>query len=235
MADTPQRPYVPHRTPARGQPALSSGDFSLSKPFVPGTEETHGPSVDPRMAAMSAMESVMPSIESFLASAKSVASSAAPAEVVEEELEEQPEELPPLEHFLDPLPPISDFADAGAEGQGMGAADFPDTVARSAPNTAPDADWVETDWQRYDWQSVASLGDTQRGQVEASDDWATTDWELPPPPKSERGQSTADAIATALDQIAERIRKGDLAPGSGGVADPATIAATLAALLGVRR
>ena len=46
---------------------------------------------------------------------------------------------------------------------------------------------------------------------------------------------TANSIATALDEIARRIRDGELAvPGSGATPDPATIAATLAALLGVR-
>jgi len=59
---------------------------------------------------------------------------------------------------------------------------------------------------------------------------------VPSPQKADRTKTPADAIAVALDQIAERIRNGDLSlPGGGSVADPATIAATLAALLGVRR
>jgi hypothetical protein len=44
-------------------------------------------------------------------------------------------------------------------------------------------------------------------------------------------KSAADAIATALNQIAQRIRDGD----PSAVSDPEKIAATLASLLGVRR
>ena len=49
--------------------------------------------------------------------------------------------------------------------------------------------------------------------------------------------SAAQAIANALDQIAHQIREGDLTiPSPGGaLTDPGAIAATLAALLGVRR
>jgi hypothetical protein len=43
------------------------------------------------------------------------------------------------------------------------------------------------------------------------------------------------AIAKALEQIAQRIKSGELAaPVPGSATDPATIAATLAALLGIR-
>jgi hypothetical protein len=44
--------------------------------------------------------------------------------------------------------------------------------------------------------------------------------------------TAAQAIASALDQIAQRIRSGELA--AGGATDPATLAATLAAILGKR-
>ncbi|HJP84347.1 MAG TPA: hypothetical protein VJ852_00015 [Gemmatimonadaceae bacterium] len=193
MSQSPQRPYVPHRTPTRGQPAIASSDFALTRPFVPDEEQ----------------------IKSVLFEPAALTPAPVPVEVFNETLSEEPDELPPLEHFLDPLPPISDF---------------------STEEPEVETDWEETDWQRYDWSSVAALGDTERAQAEASDDWASTDWEVPAPGRIDRSANPADAIATALDQIAERLRKGDLSlPGSGGVADPATIAATLAALLGVRR
>lgn len=214
MAESPQRPYVPHRTPTRGQPAMSAADFTLARPFVPSTEQGTSALVQSDQTG-SASGAPIASIEAFLA-APPVAAVQPPSDV-DAELVAEGEELPPLEHFLDPLPPISDF---------------------SADETREEAEteWVETDWQRYDWQSVAALGDTERAQAEASNDWATTDWEVAPVRRTDRAQNPVDAIATALDQIAERLRNGDLSlPGSGGVADPATIAATLAALLGVRR
>ncbi len=232
MPDSPQRPYVPHRTPTRAQPAISVADFTLAKPFVPDAERMQSAVLNTAAAtAIPQVEQSVPSIESFLVAARSEAVS--PADIYDDELSEEPEELPPLEHFLDPLPEISDFspADAGANAE----ADFPDSFARAESRAPePDTDWVETDWQRYDWQSAAALGETEKAQAEASNAWATTDWEIAQPRLVERSQNPADAIAIALDQIAERIRKGDLSL-PGAVADPATIAATLAALLGVRR
>ena len=216
MSESPQRPYVPHRTPTRGKPAISSSDFMLSRPFVPDASQMGRGVIEPAgQTAAPLSEQSVPSIESFLA-APTLKVSAPPADVLDEDLSEEPDELPPLEHFLDPLPPISDF---------------------SANEPAADkSDWVETDWQRYDWQSVAALGDTERAQDEASNAWASTDWEVPSPRRTDRAPNPADAIATALDRIAQSIRNGDLGlPGGGSVADPATIAATLAALLGVRR
>ena len=213
MAQSPQRPYVPHRTPTRGQPAISSSDFTLARPFVPDPQQMKSAVFETTFDS-EVSENTASSIESFLA-ADAPAGPPPVSDFLDEGDSAEPEELPPLEHFLDPVPPISDFA-----------ADEPHA----------EAEWVETDWQRYDWQSVAALGDTEKAQDEASSAWASTDWEIPTPRKPDRAKNPVDAIATALDQIAERIRNGDLSlPGSGGVADPATIAATLAALLGVRR
>ena len=235
-----QRPYVPHRTPTRAQPAISVADFALAKPFVPGGDSTSGAilesvSIDAAGEAPLA-EPVMASIETFLVTPR--AGDAPPSDIADEEdFAEEPEELPPLEHFLDPLPPISDFSSAPVADavEDTVADEFPDEPA-DVRSRASASDWVETDWQRYDWKSAGALGDTERAQAEASDAWAETDWEIQSPRSAERPRAPADAIAMALDQIARRIRTGDLSlPGDGSVADPATIAATLAALLGVRR
>ena len=234
MSQSPQRPYVPHRTPTRSQPAISTSDFMVSKPFVPDADLARNALLAPSMDAVPApIESVVPSIESFLVTARP--SSAQSADVREQEIGEELEELPPLEHFLDPLPPISEFFSEQAESYAETSTDFPDTsVDREAKRTG-ETDWVATDWQRYDWQSAAALGETERAQAEASNDWATTDWEVPAPKHAERPKNPADAIATALDQIAERLRNGDLGLPGAAASDPATIAATLAALLGVKR
>ena len=233
MPQSPQRPYVPHRTPTRAQPAVSSADFALSRPFVPDAQRLSETVYESVVSYEPDAESSMPSIDSFLAPRP--APLPQPVDVYDE-VSEEPEELPPLEHFLDPLPSITDFSASFSETQTGNAADFPDDVAATNSAAAGDTGWIETDWQRYDWQSIAALGDTERTQAEASNAWATTDWEVPALGKGDRVQNPVDAIATALDQMAERLRKGDLSVGgSGGVADPATIAATLAALLGVRR
>ena len=235
MPQSPQRPYVPHRTPTRAQPAVSSADFALSKPFVPDVERLSGAVYESVVSYTPDADSSVPSIDSFLVAPRP-APLPQPVDVYDEELAEEPDELPPLEHFLDPLPSITDFSASVSETRTQDAADFPDDVAAVATPAGADTDWVETDWQRYDWQSIAALGETEKVQTEASNAWATTDWEVPSLGKADRVQNPVDAIAAALDQMAERIRKGDLSVGgSGGVADPATIAATLAALLGVRR
>jgi len=173
------------------------------------------------------------SIETFLAAPQRSAPMPSVDIALEEDVEE-PEELPPLEHFLDPLPPISEFSRTPSDSST--GDDFPDESADIESHDGVESDWVETDWQRYDWKSVAALGDVERAQADAANDWAMTDWDVPSPQKADRTKTPADAIAVALDQIAQRIRNGDLSlPGGGSVADPATIAATLAALLGVRR
>ncbi len=239
MAQIPQRPYVPHRTPTRGQPAIAPADFALAKPFVPGADAE---SAAVNMAATSntqfadalSAETPIASIETFLVAAQSRAAMPPANVAFDDEVAEERDELPPLEHFLDPLPPISEFSPRVAdEGAGQ---DFPDEAADVGSPDRGDSDWGETDWQRYDWQSVAALGDADRAQAEAATDWATTDWDVPPPRNADRSKTPVDAIALALDEIVQRLRNGDLAlPGGGSVADPATIAATLAALLGVRR
>jgi hypothetical protein len=98
---------------------------------------------------------------------------------------------------------------------------------------SPDTEWVDTGWQDFDWNATAALGEASH--PDASDDWSRTDWESAPPQREQR-ETPAQAIASALDHIAQRIRNGELlVPPSELVADPAAIAATLAALLGVRR
>jgi hypothetical protein len=147
-------------------------------------------------------------------------------ESYESEVQEKDDELPPVEHFIDELPAVDYFApDSGAGGPGNGAA---------GGGEPAETGWLETEWQHFDWRAAAALGET--ANEEASSAWATTDWGGTAPRVGNLRQTAAHAIATALDEIARRIRDGDLAvPGQGPMADPATIAATLAALLGVKR
>jgi hypothetical protein len=157
-----------------------------------------------------------------------------PSDPYESESDDERDELPPVEHFLDPLPIVQDFApDAeGALGDGWPSESVAPTGASGGDPFA--AGWLETDWQQYDWRAAAALGES--AERDASNAWATTDWDGTVPRARDLRPTSADAIATALDAIAQRIREGELAvPGSAATPDPAKLAAQLAALLGVKQ
>lgn len=197
MPEIPQRPFVPHRTPRESREVVSSSDFFLPRPFLPG-----GPS--------------LPSISDFVDAAAD---------------EEVSDELPPVEHFIDPLPPVAVFtSDSEPADVDLAADDY----AVGATAQHEEGGWVEADWQRYDWRAAAALGEGP--ETEASTEWAKTDWEVAAPVARERRPSAAEAVASALDQIAQRIREGELSvPSPDLLSNPAAIAASLAALLGVKR
>lgn len=216
MQQPPERPFVPRQTPTKAQPAIGSADFTVSPPFVPGADRERMEALRLEYASdtRTAPAASLPPIEKFLdlSTPNSAAAVAADEDALEEASVEE-DELPPVEHFIDPLPAVEDFA----------AAD------------TPAADWGETDWQRYDWRAAAALGESA-SESEATTAWASTDWDSETPPPREPRPTAAQAIATALDQIAQRIRNGELAlPSPGTASDPGAIAATLAALLGIRR
>lgn len=214
MPQKPQRPFVPHRTPTSPRPAIGASEFRLYTPFVPGVaRESAEMNALPASANVTELRSdadLLRPIEDFLETA--AASSPVYDQAVEDlpdvsDFGEEADELPPVEHFMDPLPEVS--------------------------SESPESGWGEADWQRYDWQGAAALGET--ASEEASSAWAKTDWEGNVPRARELRKSAAHAIATALDEIAQRIRAGEqVAPGSGAL-DPTNIAATLAALLGIKR
>jgi hypothetical protein len=225
----PQRPFVPHRTPTASRPVTTRSEFRLSRPFVPGSspeeaDAVYTPSVVEFAPAQQVDREQLPPIEVFLDDEASP------------EYEES-REMPPVEHFLDPLPEVASFApDAdGALIEESAAAVEYARPADAAPS-ATEVGWGVEDWQQYDWRAAATLGEGAESQ--ASNEWATTDWDVSRPAAgNDRKPTTAQAIANALDQIAQQIREGGLTvPSAGGaLTDPGTIAATLAALLGVRR
>jgi hypothetical protein len=219
VPQTPQRPFVPHRTPKSSTGIATSSEFRLSRPFVPdaGHQQTG--------VGMSA----------GAAEPMPIGSSREPAlRGIEEFVHEDEYELPPIEHFTDPLPGIESFAPGNEGAMTEGTADAMDYASVSTSPPVPgSAGWVEEDWQHFDWRAAAALGDVP--DAEATNDWAMTDWDSAAPlPRGPR-PSAAQAIANALDNIARRIRDGELAPaGPGELGDPAAIAAKLAALLGVK-
>ncbi|MEO8909310.1 MAG: hypothetical protein ABI408_03695 [Gemmatimonadaceae bacterium] len=240
MQHKPQRPYVPHPTPKTTGRVVPESEFRLSRPFVPGAErmqilETASPVAEPKSVA-SRDESFMPGIEQFVdTTARTVEPPAeSRRDVYASELEEEAYELPPVEHFTDPLPSVGEFAPDNQNaliGEGADAMDY--GAVGTKPPEPGEAGWVEDDWQQFDWRAAAALGDAP--DAAASNDWATTDWDAAPPIPRERRPSAAQAIATALDHIAQRIRDGELAlPSTSDLGDPAALAAKLAALLGAR-
>lgn len=216
MPRKPERPFVPHHTPTTARAPITASEFRLYRPFLPGGERETGEPVaffDAVAAAQGQPEqgTALRPIADFLDTSPKRGEYQNTGDSYAGEAEEEPDELPPVEHFLDPLPPVDQFAPDPSE-----------------------TGWGETDWQHYDWRSAAALGEA--AVDEATTEWAATDWDGSGHRPREPRQSTANAIATALDEIARRIREGDLSSsGPGPMTDPATIAATLAALLGVRR
>src|SRR6266446_1581776 len=84
-------------------------------------------------------------------------------------------------------------------------------------------------WQSYDWSGIASLGAPAPEEVEAHAAWASTNWD------SSTGRSRGlppYEVAAALDEIARRIRSGELSLAQfQGTPPEAAIAAVFAALL----
>jgi len=237
VASSPLRPFVPHRTPKSGRPATSSSEFRLARPYVPGAEPQEVEQVQRGVTGESQPQSagsLQPIEDYFHAPART------PVPVARESNDaelssgfDEGSELPPLEHFLDPLPPVEDFEREGAnpfdDSNALGDAGIAARVIE--PNSLA-AEWADTDWQQYDWRSLASLG--EGAEAAASTEWASTDWDANRPRAKDAHPTAAQAIASALDLIAQRIRDGELAPMPGMPTDPATIAATLAAILGIR-
>ncbi len=240
MSQKPHRPFVPHRTPKASAGTSSNSDFRLARPFVPGPQRE-----EPEIAAAayaaptvpieSDREPALRGIEEFVETFSEAAELALveAGELRGSQREEVEYELPPIEHFTDPLPGVDVFA-PGSESaliaEHTDAMDY--TSVETSPPIPGSAGWVEEEWQRFDWRAAAALGDAP--DAEATNDWATTDWDTTSPLARERKPSAAQAIASALDRIAQRIRDGELAlPSPGDPGDPRAIAAKLAAILGV--
>lgn len=238
MASSPLRPFVPHHTQKSGRPATSSSEFRLARPFVPGAERQEVEPVQRDVTGelpQQSAASLQPIEDYFHAPPRSPIPVSRESSVTDfdSDVDEVSAELPPLEHFLDPLPRVEDFERVGADPfdrvHALGDADMGARVIE--PNSLA-AEWADTDWQQYDWRSLASLG--EGAEAAASTEWASTDWDANRPRAKDERSTAAQSIANALDLIARRIRDGELAPLPGMPTDPATIAATLAAILGIR-
>ena len=242
MSNQPHRPFVPKRTPERPTPR-PAGEFRVVRPFVHGQTPSYQAErpvdVEPKpvasIADFLAMDSAPPEPPSVTTDAESPPSIAEYLagdngfEPIAYETEIDAYEPPPIEHFTDTVP------DEDSPSPVAYADSMMDPFASPDQPPADTYGWEETDWQRYDWRAAGALGDA--GDPAANSAWAQTDWGKPGGSAKDSRESAARAIADALDGIARRIREGDLVipPPPASVPDPATIAATLAALLGVRR
>ena len=168
------------------------------------------------------------------------------------------EELPPISRFIDELPSITEFLDelqpiedfladdieeSPASLDEVASADqYADYDTSGVDATDPvDGSWVMDDWNSYDWSRLASLGRQSAEAMAADNDWNATEW-------TSEAQETVqyesyDAnhepspheVATALDEIARRIRAGELTIEQFHGSPPeAAMAAALAALLRMR-
>jgi hypothetical protein len=238
VASSPLRPFVPHRTPKNARSASGSSEFRLARPYVPGAERPEVEPVQREVTGGSQRQSAgsLESIEDYLhapARTPSPVARESRDSDLESDFDEASAELPPVEHFLDPLPRVEEFEREGANPfDDTNAVGDVDIAARVIEPNSLAAEWANTDWQQYDWRSLASLG--EGAEAAASTEWASTDWDANRPRAKDVHPTAAQAIASALDQIARRIRDGELAPMPGMPTDPATIAATLAAILGIR-
>lgn len=117
---------------------------------------------------------------------------------------------------------------------GPGSRGFEGPPAGHAPASPPQPQglepWATGEWQRYDWRAAASLGPEDRAR--AAQAWADLDWEGD---ARTRATQRNDEIAAALEEIARRVRAGELhVHGHAGMSAEAAAAAALAALLAKR-
>lgn len=142
-----------------------------------------------------------------------------------------------------PVPPLPGFTPARgtpaipmppADPRLRGSRGFEGPPAGHAPPPSPPPPgiepWATGEWQRYDWRAAAALGPEDRAR--AAQAWADLDWEGD---ARSRATQRNDEIAAALEEIARRVRAGELhVHGHAGMSAEAAAAAALAALLAKR-
>jgi hypothetical protein len=142
--------------------------------------------------------------------------------------------LPDIEEFLDDLPSIDDFLLVPQIQVDVV------TSVRAEPLSpqvqAEEEGWAAADWQSYDWNRLASLGAPEPEAAEAHAAWSSTSWDSTSNRFSMSGGRRAappeDEVAAALDEIARRIRSGELSLQEfRGTPPEAAIAALFAAFL----
>jgi hypothetical protein len=152
------------------------------------------------------------------------------------------DDVPPIEQFLDEFPSIDDYLAADEIEEQL-------PVAVGTPEPAAgvdDADgWVGGQWQSYDWQGIVALATPPAARPAIQAELPDSAW---PNPESfttqplgdtlsvtSAGASSAEEVARALDDIARRIRSGEMNIDQFRSSPPeAAMAAALAAMLRLR-
>ncbi|CAN5290696.1 hypothetical protein BH23GEM2_BH23GEM2_21750 [soil metagenome] len=126
--------------------------------------------------------------------------------------------------------PASDLRMAPVRPQGFGPPP-PSHAPPAQPTPSQGLEpWATGEWQRYDWRAAAALGAEERAR--ASQAWADLDWEGE---ARSRATQRNSEIAAALEELARRVRAGELrVHGHAGMSEEAAAAAALAALLAKR-
>ena len=151
-------------------------------------------------------------------------------------------QLPPIDQFVDDLPPIDDFllpTEIPANAPVWPQVGPRSPVTRTSPPAPLEMDtegWAAADWQSYDWGGLAALGAPEPEAAQAHAEWTSTNWESAAMGlreiTSRRNEPAGDDVAAALDEIARRIRSGELSLEQfRGTPPEAAIAAAFGALL----
>lgn len=149
-----------------------------------------------------------------------------------------PEGLPSIDRFVDDLPPIGEFLLQLNEPEPVSAEPVRPvtTGVANLPAARTEADtegWVAADWQSYDWSGLASLGAPEPEAAAAHAAWSTTNWDAGRAGSTDRAiHLREDEVASALDELARRIRSGELSLHQFRGSPPeAALAAAFASLL----
>ena len=114
--------------------------------------------------------------------------------------------MPSIDRFVDDLPLIDEFllepsAPVATPVQAQGA---------NTSDTATEEGWADADWQSYDWSGLASLGAPAPEAAEAHAAWSSTNWDAGRGGRTKSEHLREDEVAAALDEIARKIRSGEL-------------------------
>lgn len=156
------------------------------------------------------------------------------------------EVLPSIRDFLDDLPSIDEFMDAGSSALPPIEEFLASHAVPASGVEPPDVDaegWAIARWQSFDWNGAAALGVGSPERLTSPDSWDAQAWSGAPLSMgsgmlrrgASDGPASADEVVRALDGIARKIRSGELLIDRlTGVPPEAALAAAIAALLRMR-
>ena len=158
------------------------------------------------------------------------------------------DDFPPIEQFLDEYPSIDDYL-AEEEAEAVSPEVAVATVDPEPPLSSAEPDeWAAAEWQSYDWNGLASLAPREEEQSRPEAEWGDENEWPEPAPETFTTQSIgeglsvtategsgAEEVARAFDDMARRIRSGELTIDQLRTSSPeAAMAAALAAMLRLR-